>query len=352
MNLNEHITRVIDRSRKFFTATEPGHLRVTVHWSVDRPPIPPLFEFNLDTQLEQWLDYQLAAARVEWAAKAGLDDDSLPGICPSFGIAEHSAWLGMDVLFQETTCLPIPGIQDPDDLENITFNPTDKWFQYMQKAYAYLKRQQDGTFFLAVRGTMMPMDIANALRGDEIFLDFLSYPEFTHRLMRFLTDAVLWYYPHLLHWADHIDGGHIYRLGSGWIPDRCLGHTSNDLAMLCSKEIYENFGFPYEEEICRNYDRIFYHVHNEKIHYVPRLAQLPNLALLEVSHDPKTPDPIEELPRIYAMTGSANLMLHATSDQVRQHFGELPKRNVFLNVACRDRKDAEDLIQQVRQNSK
>jgi hypothetical protein len=352
MQLNEHLARVIARSQKFFAATEPGHLLTGVHWPVARPPIPPLFEFDLDTQLERWLDYQLAAARVEWAAKTGLDDDSLPAICPSFGIAEHSAWLGMDVLFQETTCLPIPGVQSPEDLEKITLNPADKWFNYMKKAYAYLKTRQDGTFFLAVRGTMMPMDIANALRGDEIFTDFFLEPEFAHRLMRFLTDAIQWYYPHLLRWADNLDGGHIFRLGGGWIPDRCLGHTSNDLAMLCSNEIYEKFGFPYEAEICQKFDRVFYHVHNEKIHYVPKLAQLPNLALLEVSHDPKTPEPIDELPKIYAMTGKANLMLHATSEQVRQHLGELQARNVFLNVTCTDRADAVELIGRVRSQSK
>lgn len=352
MQLNEHLQRVIERSRKFFAATEPGHLRVGVHLPVERPPIPPLHSFDLDTQLEQWLDYQLAAARVEWNARAGLDDDRLAGICPSFGIAEHSAWLGMDVLFQETTCLPLPNIKSPNDLEKLAFSTTDKWFQYMQKSYAYLKSKQDGTFFLAVRGTMMPMDIANAVRGDEIFMDFLLEPEFVRRLMRFLTDAVLWYYPYLLDWADTLEEGHIYRLGGGWIPDACLGHTSNDLAMLCSNEIYEEFGFPYEETICRQFDRVLYHVHNEKIHYVPKLAQLPNLALLEVSHDPKTPEPIDELPKIYSMTGSANLMLHANSEQVRRHIKELKARNVFLDVMCTDREDAADLVQLVRSYSK
>lgn len=349
---SEHIGRVVSRAKAFYEKTDPGHFLVNAHIPADTVGIPPLHGFDLDHQLTEWLDHKLAAARSGWAVKEGLDDDGIPSICPQFGIAEHSAWLGAEVLLQEATCLPVPPIKSPDDLSVLRLSEQDKWFGYMKSGYEYLRSRCDGSFVLSVRGTMAPMDVANALRGDELFVDFLTDEEFCHRLMSWLVDAIRWYYGHLLSWADGIEGGHVFKYGGGWMPDATIGHLSNDAAMLCSPEIYEQFGFPYESRLTGYYDRALYHVHNEKLHYVPRLADLRNLAMLEVTHDPKTPPIFEDLERILGATKGVNLMLGGTSDQVRAHISELLDRNVFLQVSCKDRSDADDIVAFVRSKSK
>jgi hypothetical protein len=352
MKLTEHIDRVISRSRAFYRKAGPGHYLINAEIPAGAPPIPPLHEFDLDRQLADWLDYNLAAARPAWRAKEDLDDDAIPAICPFFGIAEHSAWLGLEVRLQEATCLPLPLIQEPSDLQKLRCSENNRWFRIMKSSYDHLRRRKDGTFVLSMRGTMTPMDVANAVRGDELFTDFLLQPGFCHELMAYLVGAIQWYYAHLCSWADDLDGGRVFGHFGPWMPPGTVGHLANDTAMLCSRHVYEEFGFPYESRLVERYDAVFYHVHNEKLHYVPRLAELPHLALLEVTDDPKTVPCIEDLPRILGATGPANLMLHATSDQVRQHLGELEDRNVFLVVACRDRADAEDVLAFTRDRSK
>jgi hypothetical protein len=81
-------------------------------------------------------------------------------------------------------------------------------------------------------------------------------------------------------------------------------------------------------------------------------VELPQLAMLEVTDDPRSPPCIEDLPHILGATGSVNLMLRATSEQVRAHLGELADRNAFLVVSCRDRADAKDIVAFVRDRSK
>jgi hypothetical protein len=352
MEFQTHIDRVVQRTRSFYSKSEPGHLLVNVHFPVDTPPLPALWNFDLDRQLREWLDYKMAVARPIWQAKQGLDDDSIPAICPHFGIAEHSAWLGMEAILQEITSLPIPLLKSPADFAKLKLSEQDKWFRYMKTSYEYLHSKKDGSFVLSLRGTMAPMDIANALCGDDLFLYFLQEPDFCHRLMNWLVNAISWYFGHLQSWADSIDGGYVYFFTGGWMPPRTMGHLSNDTAMLCSSAIYEQFGFPYEAKLVESYSGVLYHVHNEKIHYVPRLAGLPHLSMLEVSHDPKTIMPIDDLARIFQMTGSANLMLRAGSEQVRAHISELKERNIFLQIDCHDRKDAEDILSLVRDRSK
>ncbi|MCU0645707.1 MAG: hypothetical protein MUC94_15795 [bacterium] len=351
MYLSEKIENVVSRSKSFYAAKTPGHFLINTILPVEVPPIPPLYDFNLDRQLTEWLDFKLAAARPIWHAKANLDDDTIPSICPQFGIAEHSAWLGMEVLLQKDTCLSIPSIKSLEDLDRLQISETAQWFQYMKKGYDYLRSQQDGSFVLSIRGTMAPMDLANELRGDELFMDFILQPEFIHRLMKFLVDVIDWYYRHLQKWADDIDGGSVQYIGGGWMDKNIIGHLSNDAALLCSPEIYDAFAFPYEVELAKKYRGVFYHVHNERMHFIPQLVQLPGLKLLEVSNDPRTPGTLEDLDRIFAATGSANLMLHGTSDQVRSCIDQLKTRNVFLQVTCQDQKDAEDIIGFVRKHS-
>jgi hypothetical protein len=351
MNMKSHIHRVVTRSKAFYRTSDPGHFLIAVKVPSESRPIPPLSDFDLDEELGRWLNFKLEAARPQWRAKQGLDDDAIPTISPHFGIAEHSAWLGLDVHLQETTCLPAPLINTPDDISLLQCSESTKWFRYMKDGYEHLRNRQDGSFVLSVRGQMTPMDVADAVRGNEIYVDFLLEPDFCHRLLNRLVEAIPWYYEHLVSWATEIEGGHVFHHSGGWMPAKTIGHLSNDAAMLCSSDIYKEFGYLYESRLLEPYDYAFYHVHNEKMHYVPFLTNLPQLAMLEVSHDPKTIRPIEDLERIFAATGSANLMLAGDSDQVRKHIEALACRNVFLQVSCTSREDAEDIIAFVRDRS-
>jgi hypothetical protein len=348
VSVTERLSKIVPRCREFYYATEPGHLLLQVTLPVEPPPIPPLYSFDLDRQLGEWLDYKLAAARAVWQSTDGLDDDSLPSICPHFGIGEHSAWLGMEMRLQESTCLPTPIVRELSDVDRLTLREETPWFGYMKRGYDHLRSRKDGTFLLSVRGAFGPMDLANALRGDDLFTDFALDPQGVHRLMEFCTRALVWWYPRLLSWADEVDGGHIFMYTNSWMGPRGLGHITNDAAMLCRPAIYDEFAFPYERIFCEGYNFVLYHVHNQKLHFAPRAAHLPHMALLEVTNDPNTPEALEDLPRVLAATGAANLMLRGTSDQVRAHLDEIKERNAFLVVSCTDRADARDVIAFVR----
>jgi hypothetical protein len=350
--LEPRLPGVVRRHRAFLAAKAPGHyLVVTTIAGVQGPPVPPLRSFDLERDLHRWLDAILAAARAQWQAKEGVDDDMVPWICPRFGIAEHSAWLGMEVLLQDSTCLPVPLVHQPADLSRLRLDSDARWLRYMRDGYDYLRSRQDGTFVLGVRGTMSPMDIANAVRGDDLFLDFLTDKPFAHDLLAFVTDAIPWYYDQLLGWCDEIEGGHLMHWGHNWCPRGTIGHLSNDAAMLCGPDIYEEFGFPYEQKLISRYGRAVYHVHNQSMHFVPRLAELPGLVTLEVTHDPRTTPPVEDLDRILAVTGHANLLLHATPQQVRNALPRLGGRNVIFDVTCANAEEARRIVGEVRERS-
>ena len=117
-NFEEHIQAVVNRANAFYRKTEPGHYLISTRIPNKVPPSLPLYAFDLD--------YQLAQDREYLRAKESLDDDTIPAVCPFFGIAEHSAWLGAEVLLQEDTCMPILIIREPADLIKLHFRrPTN-----------------------------------------------------------------------------------------------------------------------------------------------------------------------------------------------------------------------------------
>ena len=124
---------MIKRAQQFYQARAPGFFLINTNFPVATPDIPPLNEFELDSQLGEWLDYSLTNAQIFWDAKQNINDDSIPSICPRFGIAEHSAWLGMEVILQQDTCLSVPLLESPDDLNKLVLSEQNKWFQYMKR---------------------------------------------------------------------------------------------------------------------------------------------------------------------------------------------------------------------------
>lgn len=351
LTLAEQIDHVVRRSRAFYTSPSPGHLLIHCEIPVDRPPLPALTNFDLHGQLEEWLQALLDYYRPLWKIKNDLDDDTLPNICPWFGIAEHSAWTGAEVHLQETTSLPVPFIHELADVEKLSFTPAQPWFQLMKRGYEWLRHRQDGTFLLSLRGTMAPLDLANAIRGNDLFTDFFLQPELVHRLLEKLSQGIRWYFSHLLDWSDCVQDGKVFWITGGWMPKGTFGHLSNDATLLCSADSYRDFSYPVEKELVSHYEGSLYHIHNEKWHYVPLLASLPGMRLLEVSNDPNAVPTLEDLDTVYRHTGDCNLLLHGTSEQVRRHIAELRRRNVFLQISCRDRDDARDLVRLVRSHS-
>ena len=350
-DLNTRIRRVVDRSKRFYEADESGHFLVGVKFEVQQGKSRALNAYDLENDLEELLDCQLAAKRRAWAAKECLDDDTIPSICPWFGYAEHSAWLGGRVRLQPDTSLLEPFVRTAEDLDKLVLSEDNQWFGYMKRGYEYLRSQCQGDYALAVRGLASPMELANSIRGDELLTDFLLEPDFVHQMLERLTDALIWYWGHLSSWADTIEDGHVM-MSSNWIGPDGLGHFSNDTAMLCSPDVYEEFGYPYESRIVKQFKRTMYHIHNQNMHFVKRLCELPTQVMAEITVDPKTPKICEDLERVLGAATSLHVMLHLCSDDVRKYIDKLKCRNVYLDVNCKDVEDAANIIEFVRGHSK
>ena len=354
-DLQNQIRSAVPRTRAFFQAAEPGHFLIHAGFPAGKKPAPPLDQLDLENpdDLHLWLGIQLENKRAFWKAREGLPDDYIPSLAPSFGYAEHAAWLGLKVMLQPTTSLPVPIYDDIAQVpRELSFSEEAPWVRLMRDSYAWLKEQQRGDFVLSVRGGASPMELANSMRGDDLFMDFLEEPDHCHRLLNALTELYPSYFNLLRSWADPVEGGVLSAYLNLWMGPNAIGHLSNDTAMLCSSAVYEEFGFPYEARLLSHYDNVFYHVHSEKMHYLPRLARLPNLRLIQVQEDPQVGSNMKNLEAILEATGDCALMLTGSPEEIIPRLDLLATRNVCLSANCADRNEAESLVAAVRKHSK
>jgi hypothetical protein len=126
----------------------------------------------------------------------------LPCIAPRFGHAEHTAWLGQRIRWQADTSRGEPVVADRADIDRLDLQEESLGYRLRRDRHAYLRSRQDGPFFLAVR-------------GDELFSDFLERPEFCHHGLRRLTAIYPKYLHRLRSWADEIEGGHLLWIQAG-----------------------------------------------------------------------------------------------------------------------------------------
>ena len=327
----------LDRIRRFTTNGRTGDalLNLDLHGSgFPLPPRTPFPQWRFPEDLRRYLDEQIALLLETWAHKQGLDDDSIPCLYPRFGIAEHSAFIGGEVEFSADTSYVHPCIRDWSDLDRLELRDDQPWLRLLLDGLRYLAEQSAGRFAVMQRGAMGPLDLANALRGNDLFTDFYDSPAEVHRLLEFCTQACRFYIDHQRRAVPAIAGGTM----SGcyvWMPGNSAGHLSEDASVLCSAAQYREFGRPYTARLVAPFDHAFMHLHTAGARTFPDILSILRLDFIELANDPNTPRGITLCQTQPALFAGKIVKLFVTFDEIRAHLDYLrqAKTVLFCTVA-------------------
>lgn len=164
-----------------------------------------------------------------------------------------------------------------------------------------------------------PFGVAFHIRGMENLLeDMIDDPDFTHRMMRFITDA-----------------------RKSWVTDRAryLGHPVekgnlyNDEVNVptLSPALYEEFVLPYEQELSSFHGGILYwHSCGNTSPLVPSIAKIPNLEMFHVG--PWTSG--EACMRVFQGRVPLEFCLHPVKDVQRASRAEIEERVRSIAKTC------------------
>ena len=344
------ISRAVRRNIDFVkNADKPGALIVTGSFGkVELPEVRPLENYDLPKEITVFMDDLIEYCLRYHEAHADIDDDWLPALKPRLGIAEHSCFLGGEVTIGANTSYHHPAIDDILKWRDLKLSADYPHYRMLLDGMAYLNDKVGKYgFFTSFRGADGPMDIANAVRGNDLLYDFMDEPEETKAFLDFCADAAAWNFEQQRPFVSNIEGGFIGGMGS-WMPGNSAGHLSEDASCLISPKMYEKFGLPATEKLLEKYDYSFLHVHSLGRACIPIFARMEKVKVFQLSGDPNQPAAMDVYREYAGVLKGRAVMLDMTVAEVKEHFDFLKDKRTIVNLFANSIEEANEGIELLR----
>lgn len=339
--MHESLQRRIARYHEFYASDLPGDLLI-----VNRPSWVTKknlyeYDFTRDGHLEMAAD-MLQSARALLAMNGDLDDDFIPWLNVDFGIAIHHTFLyDLPVQFAEWTSWadhPLTGPDGYQKLPELRYQSDNPWVRRVKEVVAYWHAQQDDCCLHATFGHYGPLDLANALRGDELFTDFYEFPEDVHALLRCCTEAIIAFEEEL----RTVCGERLHSYGApfwGALAPRGAVFLSEDAMDLCGPNISTAWGLPYSQQIAAHFGAIAVHHHMLGRPVQGVIGQEVRHSLVQISNDPNCPPAMSCLRELYQQAGGNAVMVDCSPQDIADHLDDLREVRAIL-ICCNSDIDA------------
>jgi hypothetical protein len=327
MQLRPDYRTVIARTKAFYATPRRGAALVQVLGGegISLQSSKPLEKWKLPGEMIPYIDDRAAAVARFWEQRRDLDDDLIPAIAPWYGIAEHTAFLGGEVEFTGGTSFNHQILSDWKDFDNLKLDKNHPWLRLVIDGMRHCREKWGNLFAAKLRGADGPLDIANIVRGNDLFTDIYDHPDELHKLMDFCAAAARFTMDRQLQEATILEGGVITGFDI-WLPLPCAGHLSDDASCMMSVENYEEFGLPYMRKVCAAYENVMLHTHSLGKKNIPQFASVPQIKWLQISSDPNSDRAIDVYREYEEVLRDKIVVVELTRREIEDNL-DLLKRN-------------------------
>lgn len=357
MSYNQKITDKIAKFKQFFEDKSPGQILAIIPpytFDVDytRWGIEPrtLNSWDFDTQLDAFADYNIRKVQCYNEYTKDLDNDHIPALSAQMGVALYSAYLtGGDVTFGEETSWTHHVVNEWEELVNIKIGQDNNWLRTILHITKRYVDSCDGSYATSTLSHFSPTDMANALRGNNLFYDYYDEPQKVHELLDKCADATIWMEKEMRKIVKPIAGGTV--TANVWFNGGAP-FLSEDVADLCSPDLYRDFGFKYTQKVIDSLGGAYIHHHAKGFHVHGEIARLAGLKLLEISWDPNCPRPIDHLEEVFECSNGMPLMTRCTAADVYEKIDVLKKGRIILMLNIDSLEEGGEVMRFIRKHSR
>lgn len=348
--MNGLIRNRVERYHRFYASNKPGDLLI-----VNRPAWVKkknLFEYDFENggHLEMAADI-IHGARVLLEMNGELDDDLIPWLIADFGIATlHAFLIDVPIQFAEWTSWAPHPLSGPDGykkLSEIKYDPDNKWVRRTREMLAFWREQYDGTFLPMTNTHFGPLDLANSLRGNQLFTDFFDQEDEVRTLLNCCTEAIIRYEEDLRQVAGPWLGEYGMPFWGALAPCSAV-FLSEDAMDLSGPTVSEEWGMPYTERIREHFGciAVHHHMYGRPVHSL--IGREVRNSLVQISNDPNCPPAMDMLCELYEASGGNALMVDCTPEEVAAHREELKHIRAILICGNADREKGRQVVDLVR----
>ncbi len=290
----------LKRQDKYLTEGE-GHFLILGGYTEDGPeqtnrhPIEGQIDGLLSEEFLEAHAYDLGIQTALWAAHQlvvhePVDDDALPGNAIDFGVGSTtSLFTGGEVSFREYTSYSLDTfVKTWDDIDRLKFDPDNRWVKYDLEFWRGFSSAYAPGIAASPHFFRSPLDLANDLRGNQIFIDMYDEPEQVDRLVARCTDMIIeaaaFIRQEIPMFAEAPSG--IWGMATS-SPDIIV--INGDPVDLISVEMGERFNHSHIDRIGREAGPVFFHHHTLGTSRVTSVAKMKGIIVQNFIYDMKAP---------------------------------------------------------------
>ena len=227
------------------------------------------------------------------------------------------------------------------------YNPRNKWVVRIKEMLQYWKQHNDGACLMNTHLHYGPLDLANALRGNDLFMDFYDHPQELSRLLDVCVDTIIQMELEMREvCADQIE-----QIGMpfwGALAPRGALYVSEDVMDMSGPAISQEWGVPWTSRIRERFGTIAVHHHmlGRKVHGT--LGQMVRRSVLQVTNDPNCPPAMQSARELYEESGDNVLMLDCSPEEVLASLDELRRVRAILICGTGEAEKARAVVDAVR----
>ncbi len=308
--------------------------------------VPPLNSLDMDKDSQAYLDTCMINYAHYLEVCRPVEDDLIPTFGVNFGTGEYSAFVAGEIVFTEDTSWAAPVVQDLSDLSMLRLREDNRWVRFMEETLRYVLQHTHPARIPVVRGFYSPLDLAHALRGEAIFMDFYDSPQDVARLLDLCADAIIWLAKriHSIN-GTYFDG----TIAGGWLKPGTIC-MSEDIACLISPRIYARQVRQFTQKVIDAFGTGQIHTHSLGIRTLPEITKLDNLLGVQIAEDPNTPRTMDRLEEILSRTNGVPLTITATFEEMQENIGVVAgKYNIVFGSAADSVQECERIVRWVRE---
>ncbi len=227
----------------------------------------------------------LEAQLEEIEGQSKLRGDLVPALCPTLGVIAIPSAFGSEVVWWENDFPAVrPLIGDRPDRVRDLARPkvTDgELGRILDHTRVFLERT-GGKMPIRLGDIQGPLDNAALIFGHTAFLEALiTAPREVHRLLDMITDLMIEFAAAQRDLVHAAGAEFVPSAFQPWLPDRQGISVANDVAVMLSPALHDEFGVPYLSRLSEAFGGLYVHSCGDWTHLFPSLEKIRGLKGLE-----------------------------------------------------------------------
>ena len=350
------IQEIVSRQRRFFAHEEAGGLLVFIAENPPRDGQPPcktimvrVREFIEDNhgrlpdkdEVDRIVSLLVADFRRYRQWRSGRILDDTPAVIPvHFDIGVQTAVMtGLEPTLHDEIWWLEPNL-GWDAIADLRPNPDNRWLDLFLHMNRALWRYWEEDYFFLPFLHRSPLDAANGIRGNALFLEMITDPERVKRLTDWCVDCQL-AIERVVY--DAAEGPESWGIGimSVWLPKHAVWVNGDPVALI-SRDMMREFEQPYTGRLFSSTGGGFFHNHTKGLYQVDQVARTPGIILQHFNADPNCPRVADLLaddegPRDAFVASSLTTPIYVDSirpDELEAFLPYLPYGRFMLQIVC------------------